>query len=258
MAGDRTAAPQGSASAARPLRADARRNRDRLLEVAARAFTDEGPGVTLEWIAKEAGVGIGTLYRHFPTREALIEAAHRSELGRLCEGVPELLREHPADVALRAWMDRVLGYLAAKHGLADALRAVISSDEGPAADADSPKAGGPSSPGGGQPSGSGRSSDDGRSAGDGRPPAGTRSPGTAAPPAARPFTESRQTLLDAVGSLLRAGVAEGVLRADVEPYDVLAALTGLSLVAGILEGPDRPARQLDLLLDGLRPRTQGL
>ena len=75
---------------ARPLRADAQRNRDRLLEVAVRAFSTGGPDVTLESIARDAGVGIGTLYRHFPTREALIEAAYRSELARLCHSAAEL------------------------------------------------------------------------------------------------------------------------------------------------------------------------
>ena len=79
----------------RPLRADAQRNRDRLLDVAVRAFSQDGPDVTLDAIAKDAGVGIGTLYRHFPTREALIEAAYRSELARLCDAVPDLLRAMP-------------------------------------------------------------------------------------------------------------------------------------------------------------------
>ena len=85
----------------RPMRADAQRNRARLLEAAVRAFSQEGPEVTLDAIAKDAGVGIGTLYRHFPTREALVEAAYRNELARLCDAVPELLprpaagRGHP-------------------------------------------------------------------------------------------------------------------------------------------------------------------
>ena len=68
----------------RVLRADARRNRDRLLSVAVRAFSQDGPDVTLDAIAKDAGVGIGTLYRHFPTRESLIDAVYRDqvEIGR--------------------------------------------------------------------------------------------------------------------------------------------------------------------------------
>jgi AcrR family transcriptional regulator len=116
---------------ARPLRADAQRNRDRLLEVAVRAFSRDGPDVTLDAIAKEAGVGIGTLYRHFPTREALIDAAYRSELARLCDSAADLLRDMPPDEALRAWMDRFAGYMTTKRGMGDALRALIASGGDP-------------------------------------------------------------------------------------------------------------------------------
>jgi AcrR family transcriptional regulator len=116
---------------ARPLRADAQRNRDRLLEVAARAFSHEGPDVTLDTIAKEAGVGIGTLYRHFPTREALIDAAYRNELARLCDSVGGLLHDMPPDKALRAWMDRFVDYMTTKRGMGDALRALIASGGDP-------------------------------------------------------------------------------------------------------------------------------
>ena len=117
--------------AARPLRADARRNRDRLLEIAVRAFSQDGPDVTLDAIAKEAGVGIGTLYRHFPTREALVDAAYRSELARLCDSVDDLLRDRPPDQALRTWMDSFTGYMSTKRGMSDALRAVIASGGDP-------------------------------------------------------------------------------------------------------------------------------
>jgi AcrR family transcriptional regulator len=116
---------------ARPLRADAQRNRDRLIEVAARAFSQDGPDVTLDAIAKEAGVGIGTLYRHYPTREALIDAAYRNELGRLCDSVGDLLRDMPPDHALRAWMDCFVDYMTTKRGMGDALRALIASGGDP-------------------------------------------------------------------------------------------------------------------------------
>jgi AcrR family transcriptional regulator len=119
------------ATSPRPLRADARRNRDRLLDAAVRAFSQDGPDVTLDAIAKEAGVGIGTLYRHFPTREALVEAAYRSELARLCDAVAELLATMAADAALRTWMDRFVDYMTTKRGMADALRAVIASGGNP-------------------------------------------------------------------------------------------------------------------------------
>jgi AcrR family transcriptional regulator len=120
-----------SAPRTRPLRADAQRNRDRLLAAAVQAFSTDWPGVTLEAIARDAGVGIGTLYRHFPTREALVEAAYRNELARLCDAVDDLLTEHPADAALRAWMDRYVDYMVTKRGMADALRAVIASGGNP-------------------------------------------------------------------------------------------------------------------------------
>ncbi|HYZ57727.1 MAG TPA: helix-turn-helix domain-containing protein [Streptosporangiaceae bacterium] len=116
---------------ARPLRADAQRNRDRLLEVAVRAFSHDGPDVTLDAIAKEAGVGIGTLYRHFPTREALIDAAYRNELARLCDSAGDLLHDMPPDQALRAWMDRFADYMTTKRGMGDALRALIASGGDP-------------------------------------------------------------------------------------------------------------------------------
>ncbi|RJK94318.1 TetR/AcrR family transcriptional regulator [Vallicoccus soli] len=112
--------------AARPLRADARRNRERLLRVAVRALSQPGRDVPLEDIAREAGVGIGTLYRHFPTREALVEAAYRDEVERLAAAAGELLAEHPPDVALRHWMDRFVDYMTTKRGMADALRAVVA------------------------------------------------------------------------------------------------------------------------------------
>ncbi|MFJ6671770.1 TetR/AcrR family transcriptional regulator [Actinosynnema sp. NPDC091369] len=115
----------------RPLRADAQRNRDRLVEVALDAFTTEGGDVTLEAIAKRAGVGIGTLYRHFPTREALAEAVYRTELAKLCDAVPDLLRTLPPDEATRAWMDLFVEYMNTKQGMGDALRAVIASGGDP-------------------------------------------------------------------------------------------------------------------------------
>ena len=120
-----------TATGARPLRADAQRNRDRLLEAAVRAFSQDRPDVTLDAIAKDAGVGIGTLYRHFPTREALVEAAYRSELDRLCDAAADLLGDLPPDQALRGWMDRFVDYMTTKRGMADALRAVIASGGNP-------------------------------------------------------------------------------------------------------------------------------
>jgi AcrR family transcriptional regulator len=190
-----------SDTGARPLRADAARNRERLLSAAVRALSSgAGPEVTLEAIARDAGVGIGTLYRHFPTREALIEAAYRNELTRLCEAAPELQRTLRADEATRAWMDRFVDYMTTKRGMADALRTVIASG-------------------------------------------------------GNPYATSRDQLLAALTGLIEAGSAAGVIRADVDPADVLASLSGVTLAAGEPAQREQAGRMLDLLMDGLRPRT---
>ncbi|MEU6218987.1 helix-turn-helix domain-containing protein [Streptomyces sp. NPDC047022] len=117
--------------AGKPLRADARRNREKILTAAARVFAEEGLDAHLERVAKEAGVGSGTLYRNFPTRELLIEAAYRNELSRLCDAAPDLLAAMPPHEALRAWMGRFIDYATAKLGMADALRAVVDSGVNP-------------------------------------------------------------------------------------------------------------------------------
>jgi AcrR family transcriptional regulator len=121
-------------SVARRLRADARRNREQLLAAAVTAFSADGREITLESIARRAGVGIGTLYRHFPSREALVDAAYRSELARLCDSVRGLIASGPADQALRAWLELFGEYMTTKRGMADALRMVIASGGDPFAE----------------------------------------------------------------------------------------------------------------------------
>ncbi len=110
-----------------PPRADARRNRERLLEVATAAFAASEGQVPLESIARDAGVGIGTLYRHFPTREALVEAVYRTELAEVSASAAELLGCHPPAEALRRWMDRYAEFVAAKKGMAESLRVIADS-----------------------------------------------------------------------------------------------------------------------------------
>jgi AcrR family transcriptional regulator len=184
-------------SGGRPLRADAQRNRDRLLAAAARAFAEDGTGATIDAIAREAGVGVGTVYRHFPTREALIEAAYRNELVGVCAAASELLDALTPEKALRSWMDRFVDYMTTKMGMGDALRAVIA--------------------------------------------AGTN-----------PFAESRDLLDRALDQLLTAAAADGAIRADIAPDDVLVSLSGIAIAAGETGQREQAGRLLDLLLDGLR------
>lgn len=114
----------------RSLRSDAQANRDRLLEVAAHSFARDGADASLKAIAAEAGVGIGTLYRRFPTREDLIEATYRNETARLCQSATGLLKEREPLDALREWMERFVDYMLTKHGMATALPAILVAREG--------------------------------------------------------------------------------------------------------------------------------
>jgi len=109
------------------IRADAHRNRERLLEVATAAFAAaDGAVVSLEAIARDAGVGIGTLYRHFANRDALVEAVYRTELAEVSASASDLLAHHPPVAALRRWMDRYASFVAAKRGMAESLRAMFA------------------------------------------------------------------------------------------------------------------------------------
>lgn len=186
-----------SATPMKPLRADAQRNRDALLAAASAAFADEGDQVPLEAIAERAGVGIGTLYRHFPSREALIVAAYQHEVDGVCAAAEELVRTLPGDRALRAWAGRFASYVAAKRSMGEALRSAVASD--------SPL-----------------------------------------------FAETKARLGGAVQALLDAGAADGTLRADIDPGDVMRLL---GAVWQLPAGPDWEAdvsRMLDLVVDGLR------
>jgi AcrR family transcriptional regulator len=110
------------------VRSDALRNRERLLEAAAAAFgAADGRPVALEAIARDAGVGIGTLYRHFPSREALVEAVYRTELTDVAAAAEQLLTRYPPKTALRRWMDRYASFVAAKRGMAESLHAMFDS-----------------------------------------------------------------------------------------------------------------------------------
>ena len=186
----------GQTQARRP-RADAERNRIRLLDAATAAFASGQDSVTLEQIARDAGVGIGTLYRHFPTREALVEALYRKELADLCASADDLLGAHAPERALRLWLDRFADYVAAKREMADALRAVFASG-------------------------------------------------------AVTVSHARGELTVAVKAILDAGVADGTLRADVRPEDVVAMVVGIFTATSIAGGREQLERMFDLVVDAVR------
>jgi len=112
----------------RPLRKDAARNRELLLAAAAEQFAEHGVDVPLEDVARHAGVGIATVYRHFPTRVALIEAVYRREVDQLCDSVDDLLATLAPVAALEAWMGNFVRYVAAKRGLSAALKDMIDAE----------------------------------------------------------------------------------------------------------------------------------
>ncbi len=118
-------ATKRSQSAARKPRADAQRNRDRVLEVAKEAFTRLGADASLDDVAKQAGVGAGTLYRHFPTRDELLKAVYRSEVEKLASAEQKFAETMPPMEALRAWMLLFVDYIATKKIIAPALNNLV-------------------------------------------------------------------------------------------------------------------------------------
>ena len=120
--------PADSLATERPLRADAVRNRELLITAAGAVFSANGAEVPLEDIARKAGVGIGTLYRHFPTRDSLVEAVYRHEVDVLCESADQLLATLPPDQALEEWMQLFVRHVATKRGMLSVLKPMLSSN----------------------------------------------------------------------------------------------------------------------------------
>ena len=114
-----------SPSGGRKPRADAQRNRERILEVAKQAFTQSGADASLDDIAKEAKVGPGTLYRHFPTREELLKAVYRNEMKKLAAAGTKFAETMPPIEALRAWLLLFVDAVAAKQIIAPVLNALV-------------------------------------------------------------------------------------------------------------------------------------
>jgi AcrR family transcriptional regulator len=111
----------------KPMRADARRNYEKLIAAAREAFAEDDLSASLEDIARRAGVGIGTLYRHFPTRQQLLEAVYVEEVEAMARSAADFAGEEPWD-ALAGWLHRFVGYVARKRALADELFAYVDAD----------------------------------------------------------------------------------------------------------------------------------
>ncbi|HTD57028.1 MAG TPA: TetR/AcrR family transcriptional regulator [Silvibacterium sp.] len=185
-------------STPRRPRTDAQRNRERILEVAKEAFTRFGAQASLDDIAKQAGVGAGTLYRHFPTRDALIEAVYRSEVEKLAAAERKFAETMPPVDALRAWMLLFVDHIAAKQIIAPALNSIV---------------GGPS----------------------------------------RLYESSRGPIQGAIDALVTRAIKTGDIRRDLDPFDLLRALIGVSHVASGPGWQQSARRLVDILITGSRP-----
>jgi AcrR family transcriptional regulator len=187
-----------SKPAPRKPRTDAQRNRERILDVAKEAFTRHGTDASLDDIAKDAGVGPGTLYRHFPNRNALIEAVYRTEVAKLAAAERKFAETMSPVEALRAWMLLFIDYIAAKHIIAPALNSLV---------------GGPS----------------------------------------KLYEGSRTQIQGAIESLVKRAIKSGDIRKDLEPFDLLRALIGVSNVASAPDWQQSARRLVDILISGSRP-----
>ena len=191
-------AKKDSQPVSRKSRTDAQRNRERILEVAKEAFTRFGTDASLDEIAKQAGVGAGTLYRHFPTRDALIEAVYRSEVEKLAAAERKFSETMAPMEALRAWMLLFVDHIAAKQIIAPALNSVV---------------GGPT----------------------------------------KLYEGSRGLVGGAIDALVKRAIASGNIRSDLDPFDLLRALIGVSHVASGPGWQQSARRLVDILITGSRP-----
>ncbi len=184
--------------APRKPRTDAQRNRERILEVAKQAFTRSGVNASLDDIAKDADVGPGTLYRHFPTRAALLEAVYRTEVEKLAAAERTFTETMPPMAALRAWMLLFVDYIAAKHIIAPALNTMVAGSS-------------------------------------------------------KLFDTSRAQIQGAIQALVQRAIQSGEIRKEVEPFDLLRALIGVSYVTSTPNWQQSARRLVDILITGSRP-----
>jgi AcrR family transcriptional regulator len=185
-------------SVLRKPRTDAQRNRARILPVAKDAFTRYGANASLDDIARDAGVGPGTLYRHFPTRDALIEAVYRTEVEKLAAAERKFAETMAPIDALRAWMLLFVDYIAAKHIIAPALNTFVGG-------------------------------------------------------ASKLYEGSRAQIQGAIDALVKRAIKSGDIRKDIEPFDLLRALIGVSNVSSTPDWQQSAKRLVDILIAGSRP-----
>jgi AcrR family transcriptional regulator len=124
---EKTSGNAGKPRSSRKPRSDGQRNRELIIQIAKDAFTENGAGASLDDIAKQAGVGAGTLYRHFPSREALLGAVYRAEVEKLADSAEQFSQELPPEEAIRAWLQLFIEYLATKKIIAAALNGLVGS-----------------------------------------------------------------------------------------------------------------------------------
>ena len=191
-------ATKGRKPAPRKPRTDAQQNRERILEVAKEAFTRMGANASLDDIVKEAGVGAGTLYRHFPTRDALIEAVYRTEVEKLAAAERKFAETMPPIEALRAWMLLFVDHIATKRIIAPALNSLVGGSS-------------------------------------------------------KLFEGSRAQVQGAIDALVTRAIKSGDIRKDLEPFDLLRALIGVSHVTSTPDWQQSARRLVDILITGSRP-----
>jgi AcrR family transcriptional regulator len=187
--------------APRKPRADAQRNRERLLEVAKSAFARSGADVSLDDIAKRARVGPGTLYRHFPTRDSLLEAVYRTEVEKLANAQQEYATNMSPVEALRAWMFLFVDYIATKQLIAAALNSLITD-------------------------------------------------------ACELYESSKPRIVSAMNALVARAIKSGEIRPDIDPFDFLRALVGVSNVASAPNWPQSAKKLVDILIAGSRNASE--
>jgi len=172
-----------------------------LIDAAKRVFADKGSAASLEQIAREANVSIASLYRHFPTRDALISAVYRQEVDALIEAADRLGTDREPAAALREWLMQFVEFLDAKHGMAEAMDTLI---------------GGPEDL----------------------------------------YSKTPDRLASPITVLVTRAIEAGACKRDVEPLDLLRALSGVATIRATEDWKRSAVRMVDLLLEGMSPKAR--